>query len=200
MAALAIPLLEAAAFRVLTTLGVGLAAGAAGEAARKRERKRQEASDRAASTTVSRSEAKTQEPEKCKECPPDRGKPFQRNFPVRKDWVDYQARITGFTNGPTFIMEWEFNGVKFDGFVSDQCLLQEAKAGYDQFFDEWGRPERWWAHNIEEMMVDIRRQGFAAIPRPPVRLEWYWQQAASHRYFSRVLRPIAPDIPHQYLP
>jgi hypothetical protein len=45
-------------------------------------------------------------------------------------------------NGPTFIIEWEFNGREFDGFVSAECLLKEAKGGYDRFFDEWGRPKK----------------------------------------------------------
>ncbi|WP_147310550.1 Tox-REase-5 domain-containing protein [Cupriavidus taiwanensis] len=40
-----------------------------------------------------------------------------------------------------------FAGLDFDGFRSPQCLLQEAKAKYDQFFDEYGLPKEWWASN-----------------------------------------------------
>lgn len=37
-----------------------------------------------------------------------------------------------------------FNGVTFDGFDTSQCLLKEAKAKYDQFFDDAGDPQEWW--------------------------------------------------------
>ena len=103
-------------------------------------------------------------------------------------------------NGPTFIMEWNFNGVKFDGFFSGQCLLKEAKGGYDRFFDEWGVPLEWWAYNVTEMLDEVRRQSLAAIPRPPVRLEWFSQEPVSYRYFSKVLGPASPDVPHHYFP
>jgi hypothetical protein len=74
---------------------------------------------------------------------------MQRTFPERKNWVDYQARIGGMPNGLAFIVEWEFNGREFDGFVSAESLLKEAKGGYDRFFDEWGRPKKWWAYQVE---------------------------------------------------
>lgn len=200
MAGLAIPLIEGVAVRVLAALGVGVVAGAAGKAAKEAARKRQEAGDQAKSSPIARTDAQTQTKEKCKECPPDKGRPFERTFPVRKDWVDYQARIGGMPNGSTFIIEWDFNGVKFDGFVSGQCLLKEAKGGYDRFFDEWGEVLDWWEYNIDGMTKEIRGQSLVATPRPPVRLEWFWQEPVSFRYFSKVLGPIAPDVPHNYFP
>jgi hypothetical protein len=198
--AIAIPVIETVAVRVLAAMGVGAAAGAAAEAAKEQARKRQEEADKAKSAPMTRADATTKERTKCKECPPDRGKQYQRNFPVRHDWVDYQARVTGMPSGPTFILEWDFNGVKFDGFVSSECLLQEAKGGYDRFFDDWGEVLDWWSYNVEEMMKDISRQSLAAMPRPPVRLEWFWQQPLSYRYFSGILGPIAPDVTHHYFP
>lgn len=200
MASLAIPLIEGAAARILTALGVGAVGGVAGEAARDLARKRQEEADKAKSTPIARTEATTKERTKCKECPPDNGKPKERTFPVRKDWVDYQARIGGMPNGPTFIIEWEFNGREFDGFVSAECLLKEAKGGYDRFFDEWGRPKKWWAYQVDEMMDQISGQSLAAMPRPPVQLAWFWQEPLSYRYFSKILVPIAPDVTHHYCP
>lgn len=200
MASLAIPLIEAAAMRVLAAFGVGVVTGAAGEAAKQQARKRQEESDKAKSSPIARTDATMKERKKCMECPPDNGKPFQRNFPVRKAWVDYQARVTRMPSGPTFIIEWDFNGVRFDGFVSAECLLQDAKGGYDGFFDEWGEVLDWWKHNTEEMMKELSRQSLAAVPRPPVQLEWFWQQPMSYRYFSKILGPVAPDVPHRYFP
>ncbi|MCK4117837.1 hypothetical protein HI792_01660 [Ralstonia solanacearum] len=202
MAGAAVPLIEAAAARALAALGFGAAAGATGEAARDAIRKRKEAADKAKSSPVAQTDAQTkaQARKKCPECPPDKGVPFTRTFPRRLPWVDYQARICGMPSGPNHIIEWMFNAVRFDGFTSGACLLKEAKAGYDQFFDEWGRPLRWWAYNVEDIIAEIVRQDLAASPKPPVRLEWHWQQATSYRYFSRILSAAAPSVPHHYTP
>lgn len=200
MTAAAVPLIEAVALRVLAALGVGVTAGAAGEASLEEARKRREQADKAKDSPITRAEAPSQAREKCKECPPDCGRTMERTFPERKDWVDYQARIGGMPNGPTFIIEWEFNGRPFDGFDSGQCLLKEAKGGYDRFFDEWGRPKKWWAYQVDEMMDQMSGQSLAATPRPPIRLEWFWQEPLSYRYFSKILVAIAPDVPHHYFP
>lgn len=198
MAAVAVPLIEAVVMRVLAALGLGAAAGATGEAAKEAARQRQEEADKAKSSPIARAQTKARE--KCKECPPDKGSQHTRTFPASKPWVEYQARIGGMPYGPTFILEWRFNGVDFDGFVSAECLLKEAKGSYDNFFNDWGEVLKWWEHNVEELMKEISRQSLAALPRPPVRLEWFWQQPMSYRYFSRVLGPIAPDVPHHYHP
>jgi hypothetical protein len=50
------------------------------------------------------------------------------------------------------------------------------------------------------MLDEVRRQGLAATPRPPVRLEWFWQEPISYRFFSKVLGPVSPDVPHHYFP
>jgi len=103
-------------------------------------------------------------------------------------------------NGPTFIDEWAFAGINFDGFFSAQCLLVDAKGAYDQFFDMWGQPLDWWAYNVQEAIKEISGQSLAARPRPPVRLEWFWQEPISYRYFSKILTPVAPDVPHHFEP
>lgn len=200
MVGLAVPLIEAVAVRVLAALGVGVVAGAAGEAAKEAVRKRQEEADKAKSSPIARTDAQTKAKEKCNECPPDTGTQFIRTFPERKPWVDYQARIGGMPSGPTFIIEWVFNSVKFDGFESGQCLLKEAKGGYDRFFDESGEVLDWWRHNVDGMMKEIGNQSVAATPRLPIRLDWFWQEPISYRYFSRILGPIAPDVSHHYQP
>ena len=200
MAALAIPLIEGVGARLLAAVGAGVAAGAAGVAANEQARKRQEEAEKAKSAPIARTEATTKARKKCKDCPPDKGRPKERTFPVRRDWVDYQARIGGMPNGPTFIVEWEFNGREFDGFVSAECLLKEAKGGYDKFFDKEGNPQKWWAYQVDQMTKQMKGQSLVAMPRPPVQLEWFWQEPVSYHYFSKILVAVAPDVPHHYLP
>ncbi|MCI1004260.1 Tox-REase-5 domain-containing protein [Herbaspirillum sp. C7C8] len=200
MAAAAIPVIEAVGVRVLAALGVSGLAGAADEAARRAARKKQEEAERAKAMPIARAESTSKARRSCRDCPADQGKVMRRTFPVRYDWVDYQARIGGMSNGPNFIDEWEFNDRDFDGFVSAECLLKEAKGGYDRFFDEWGRPKKWWAYNVDEMIEKILDQSKDAVPRPPVRLAWFWQEPLSYRYFSKILGPVVPDVPHYFLP
>lgn len=193
MAALAIPLIEAAAVRVLAALGVGAVAGAAGQAARDAARRREESAEQAKAAPLARSETQTKE--KCKECPPDKGTPFNR---PTAGWstvsIDYQARIGGLPAGAGFITEWQFNGVTFDGFDSSQCLLKEAKAKYDQFFDDFRQVHTWWAEGADKLIAEAYRQGAAAQPRPPVQLRWHFMEPLSYRYFSKIIKAAYPDI------
>ncbi|MEC5159127.1 Tox-REase-5 domain-containing protein [Janthinobacterium sp. CG_S6] len=185
--------------KLLPAGAAGVGAGVANEI-----RKKQEASDEAKTTPVagvqSKTETCTKDQKKCDECPPDKGVPWIRNFPIRHPWVDYQVRICGMLSGPLFITEWVFRGVAFDGFDSAECLLKEAKGRYDQFFDDHGQPKRWWRDNIEDMMDEINRQNLVSIPKPPVKLEWFWQEPLSYRYFSVILQPVAPQVWHHYQP
>ena len=135
MAALAYPALEAAVVRVLAAIGLGAAGGVTIEEAQKRRKEAEKAGD----APIARSDTKTGS--KCKECAPDKGSTFIR---PTAGWsaisIAYQARIGGLPVGPGSITEWMFNGVTFDGFDSSQCLLKEAKAAYDQFFDDFRQP------------------------------------------------------------
>lgn len=183
MGSLAIPAIEAVAVRALAALGVGVAAGAAGEAVRKRQKE----ADEAKATPVARTDAQTKSKEKCKECPPDTGAPFNR---PTAGWsntsIAYQQRIAGLPVGPGFITEWMFGGVTFDGFDSSQCMLKEAKAKYDQFFDDDGDPHEWWKGD-EPVLAEAVRQSAVAKPMPPVQLRWYFMQSKSYRFFSKAL-------------
>ncbi|WP_425254779.1 Tox-REase-5 domain-containing protein [Janthinobacterium sp. NFX145] len=82
--------------------------------------------------------------------------------------------------------EWMFNGVTFDGFDSSQCLLKEAKAKYDQFFDDAGDPQEWW-NGDGALLAEASRQSGVAKPMPPVQLRWYFMQSKSYRFFSKAL-------------
>ncbi|PWF48833.1 Tox-REase-5 domain-containing protein, partial [Massilia glaciei] len=93
-----------------------------------------------------------------------------------------------------FIMEWMFNAVVFDGFDSSQCMLKEAKARYDQFFDEYGIPEVWWVKGRDKVIAEAVSQGAAAQPRPPVRLRWHFLEPLSYRFFSGIIQAAFPDV------
>ncbi|PWF55238.1 Tox-REase-5 domain-containing protein, partial [Massilia glaciei] len=93
-----------------------------------------------------------------------------------------------------FIMEWMFNGVVFDGFDSSQCLLKEAKARYDQFFDQFGRPKLWWSEGRNAFFAEAVAQSLAAQPRPPVRLRWHFMEPSSYRFFSGMIHAAFPDV------
>jgi len=186
MVAIVVPAVEAAAVRVLAALGVGVVAGAAGEAARDAAKKRSEAADQAKSAPIAKTESTTRTKEKCKECPPDKGAPFNRSTAGWSETsITYQARIGGLPVGPGFITEWLFNGVTFDGFDSSQCLLKEAKAKYDQFFDDFGYRKDFWTGHIA-LFDQAVAQSVVAVPQPPVQLWWYFMEPISYRFFSKL--------------
>lgn len=196
MAALALPVLEAIALRVLAAVGIGVAGGVAVEETQKRRKE----TDKAGDVPIARSDTKTGE--KCKECSPDHGKEYRRSTAGWKPWtIEYQARIGGMPYGPGYIMEWEFKTVKFDGFVSGQCLLKEAKARYDQFFDEWGDFAYPFQKKIFEDMTDeAESQNSVAIPKPPVRLQWNFMEPVSYKYMLDKLMKATPQIEVLYTP
>ena len=197
MAALAGPLIEAAAARALVALGAGVAAGAAGEAARKRQKEAEEAR----STPIARADAQTKAKEKCKDCAPDKGAPYLRNTAGwSDDSITYQMRIAQMPPARAgFLTEWDFAGVKFDGFISGECLLKEAKARYDQFFNASGAPQKWWDGD-DPIFVEASKQSAVAKPMPPVQLRWYFMQPMSYRYFSRAFVKMLLPIETVYQP
>jgi len=200
MASLAVPLIEGVVARVLAALGVGVIAGAAGEAAKEQARKRQEEADKAKSTPISRTEAQTKARKKCPDCTPDRGAPFNRSTAGWSEVsIAYQARISGMPVGPGFITEWFFSGVTFDGFDSSECLLKEAKAKYDQFFDDFGDPKEWWKGD-EPIMAEASAQSVVAKPQPPVQLRWHFMQPMSYRFFSKVFSAMRLPIETVFQP
>jgi hypothetical protein len=114
--------------------------------------------------------------------------------------IEYQQRIGQMPPAaPGHLTEWMFNGVSFDGFDSQQCLLKEAKAGYDQFFDEWGVPKEFF-RGMEVMQEQFRRQAAAAVPRPPTRLRWHFMEPKSYRHFALEVSETFPDVETVFLP
>ncbi|WP_286758348.1 restriction endonuclease fold toxin 5 domain-containing protein [Ralstonia sp. RL] len=179
MVAAAPVLIEAALGRLLVALGVTVAGGAAIDQARKRK----EEADNARTSPIAQTEAQTKAKEKCKECPPDKGPLVTRRWNMSDVSRAYQARITGFAP----YTEWNFAGVDFDGFRSSACLLQEAKAKYDQFFDpEDGNPKFFFKI---DGVIKIRRQAsvqsMVVRQSSPTTLNWYFMEPISYRYFTR---------------
>lgn len=193
MAALAIPAIEAVVARALVVIGVGAVAGAAGDAARKQQKE----ADEAKSTPIARTDAQTKAKEKCKECPPDAGAPFNRSTAGWSETsIAYQARIAGLPVGSGFITEWMFGGVTFDGFDSSQCTLKEAKAKYDQFFDDYGDHKSCG----RGMSRCWQKQSAVAKPMPPVQLRWYFMQPMSYGFFSKALASMRLPIETVFYP
>lgn len=191
MAAIIISGFEIVAVRVLAALGVGLAAGAAGEAAINAARKRQAEADKAKSAPIARTDATTKEKEKCKECPPDHGALMPVNHRMSENSSGYQARITGFPPG----MEWKFEGKDFDGFKSALCLLQEAKAEYDQFFGKNGKFRYPFQETIFLKMAEqAEAQALIVRRSTPASLTYYFQTplAYAHMKTQLVILGITP--------
>lgn len=203
MTSLAIPLIEAVAVRVLTALGVGVVAGAAGEAAKEATKQRNEEADKAKSSPIARTETQTKDKEKCKKCPPDEGGFALQSTAGWKPWtIEYQQRIAQMPPAPAgYLSEWLFSGVQFDGFDPSQCLLKEAKARYDQFFDQWGGFEYPFQGKIfEKMTGEAISQNNVAIPKPPTQLQWNFMEPISFRYMSKILSKATPEIEVLYTP
>ena len=78
-------------------------------------------------------------------------------------------------------------------------LLKEAKARYDQFFNEFGKREPYWQGHLP-MFEQAVAQSAVAIPQPPVRLHWYFMEPKSYRFFSIMFADAALPIETVYQP
>ena len=190
MAAAAAPLIEGALARLLVALGIGVVA----DGATKEVLKRKEEADNARTAPIAKTEAQTKTKEKCKDCTPDKGALVTRNWNMSEVSRAYQARITGFAP----FTEWNFAGVDFDGFQSAPCLLLEAKAKYDQFFDDFG-PFEWWKGD-QPLMAEATKQALVAKPMPPVQLHWHFMEPHSYAYFTRIFAAMRLTIETHYTP
>ncbi|MES2742206.1 MAG: Tox-REase-5 domain-containing protein [Pseudomonadota bacterium] len=182
MAAAAPILIETVALRVLAALGVGVAGGVASDTVRKRN----EEADKARSMPIARTDVQTKTKEKCKACPPNKGALALRNTAGwSDDSITYQMRIGQMPPAPAgYLTEWEYAGTGFDGFDSSQCLLKEAKAKYDKFFNEFGQRKQFWEGDTAILEQAIAQSAKAS--RPPIQLKWYFMQPLSYRYFSQM--------------
>ncbi|SAK92038.1 hypothetical protein AWB80_06633 [Caballeronia pedi] len=100
--------------------------------------------------------------------------------------AQYQQYVTGFPRG----MEWIYMNKDFDGFQSSQCLLQEAKANYEFFFENNGKPNFMFLRGkgpknhgkvknrpaYERTRDQARGQSDIVRSSPPAKLNWYFMQ------------------------
>ncbi len=77
-------------------------------------------------------------------------------------------------------------GVDFDGFQPQECLMQEAKARYDQFVLRSGEA-LWFFEGFKAMREQVKRQARAVHANPPTRLLWYFMTPRAREYMLPVL-------------
>ena len=182
MAALAPPLLEAAAVALARALGWTVVAGAGTAAVNEAAKKKDEAAEKSKDLPIAQAgtQAKART-DTCTKCPPDCGVLVERNWNMSEEARAYQARISGFVP----YTEWNFKGQDFDGFRSQACLLLEAKARYDQFFLSNGDPKFFFRiAGVSKIMNQARRQTAVIWSSPPSQLHWHFMQPVSYGYFS----------------
>lgn len=181
MGTLAIPLIEGATVALLRALGV-IAVGATGAAAvNEVAKKKAEAAEKAKAAPIAQAGSQSKSKDSCSKCPPDCGTLVTRNWNMSDDSRAYQARITGFV--PT--TEWSFKGSDFDGFKSGACMLLEAKAKYDQFFNAAGKPKFFFTFTgLPKITAQATRQSIIVETSLPASLHWHFMQPLSYRYFT----------------
>jgi len=126
--------------------------------------------------------------ERCKKCPPEEtGRPKRANHSMTPRSREYQGRVTGlpYSVEEGWSEEWEWFA-EFDGFVRAECLLQEAKAGYDKFLDEDGKPIKWF-QGFRKMADQVGKQARPVRANPPARLMWYFETPRARAYMLPVL-------------
>lgn len=185
MAALAIPILEAAGGALLRALGVAAVAGAGAVAVNEATRNKVESADKAKSAPIAEAGTQAKTKDTCDKCPPDGGMLVERNWNMSEVSRSYQARITGFIP----YTEWRFQENDFDGFKSKECLLLEAKATYDQFFESSTEPKFFFKiTGLPKIIAQGIRQSMVTLKSPPSRLHWHFMQPLSHAYFTAQFR------------
>ncbi|MBC8726547.1 hypothetical protein F6X37_35085 [Paraburkholderia sp. 31.1] len=121
----------------------------------------------------------------CK-CPAEKGTKAPVPYEMSELSARYQYYVTGFAPG----WEWNFSNKDFDGFEKAKCLLQEAKANYDFFFDNRGKPKFFFFHGkgpkntgeakskpaYDSIVHQAKEQSNVVIANPPTSLRWYFMQ------------------------
>ncbi|TKC83817.1 hypothetical protein FAZ69_22555 [Trinickia terrae] len=183
MAVLAIPLIEGAAVEFGPTL---LAAGSAllGATTLSADTKKEDSQATPAVRAVPRTG------EKCKQCPPEQtGAAARRYYHMNRGPREYQGRVTGraFSVEDGWSEEWAWLGTDFDGFQQPECLLQEAKGDYDQFFDSDTKKPATWFNGLNKIAVEIEERAMKIHGNPPTKLKYYFQTPLTASYFRTTL-------------
>ncbi|MBB3002862.1 uncharacterized protein involved in type VI secretion and phage assembly [Paraburkholderia tropica] len=137
------------------------------------------------------------------------GRDYEKfGYPGRYKYDAAGKRITGFAYGLVtddkgretnegWNTEWDWLDIDFDGFQSSQCLLQEAKGNYDQFFKENGEL-KFPFNGFLRMQEQIATQGEVVRTNPPSKLMWYFETPRTRAYMMNTLR--LAGVPSVYQP
>ncbi|WP_243737991.1 Tox-REase-5 domain-containing protein [Xanthomonas oryzae] len=90
----------------------------------------------------------------------------------------YGKQLPWLRDGANQVSEWNYSGVGFDGFWRSNCTAVEAKAEYQQFFDEIGRPK--WPFVREKVvrgwaLQKDRQKNVIINARDPAKLQWHFK-------------------------
>ncbi|QJQ02508.1 hypothetical protein C798_20445 [Herbaspirillum rubrisubalbicans Os34] len=195
MGLLAIPYIPTISAGVLAWIRlIGSAAAAAGAATVYTNSKKAEEAESKPLAQVD----VTKQSDKCKKCPPDGGALVTRRWNMSDISREYQARVTGFAP----YTEWAFSGVDFDGFRSPECLLQEAKARYAQFFNkETGEPKLFFSFTgYRKLLMQAKKQSVVTLASPPSRLNWYFMEKSVCDHMKMVFSDQGLVITTVYMP
>jgi hypothetical protein len=88
-------------------------------------------------------------------------------------WLRELAKL-GDKGGGYTTLEWQYNGVNFDGFWRSRCTVVEAKGHFAHFFEKKVPWRRSVTRDWEQQMT--RQQEAIAIAKPQARLEWYFNE------------------------
>lgn len=168
-----------------------------------------DANDKADALAREMAAACAADPNKCEACEANRGTAVVRNWNMSARASSYQQFITGFTRN----VEWNYNGVDFDGFWQPICTLVEAKDNYQRFLDVVTDDGGWfsdpsieraswkeWFSGKEALVSEGRRQVAAARPSPPVELQWHCSQITVTMALAETFRVEQVAIVPQYTP
>lgn len=138
----------------------------------------------------------------CPNCPPRRMgqakmQPAPQLRPDHKRGYDYQHFVCPWhLYQPEFslIQEWLIGSVRFDGMHPAECLLIEAKHGYDGFLDHSdstpdGRPAPLvWAKGVfRKFLIEADAQNNLVFPHhPTARLRWVFSNQTTMIYVSEI--------------
>ncbi|MGV8001993.1 restriction endonuclease fold toxin 5 domain-containing protein [Photorhabdus temperata subsp. temperata] len=179
----AAPALLAAAEWTLATCAAGLAAVGVMESTKDKEGEQ----DKAKADTQTIASSRTE----CEKCPAI-GKVtmvWEKTTSYSEITIAYQTKIAGTIYNPelNIIETWLCMDTNFDGWKPAQCLFLEAKAKYDQFFEN-GKPKPWWKSSDYSMQKQGKRQQWVCISLNSIpNSHWHFMQPISYAYYLEKL-------------
>ncbi|WP_218145923.1 Tox-REase-5 domain-containing protein, partial [Pseudomonas agarici] len=76
-------------------------------------------------------------------------------------------------------LEWQYNGVDFDGFWRQKCTVVDAKGKYAKHIDSEGKPRRGFPREVmfPAFEKELNRQKTAIEhAHPQAKIEWHFME------------------------